>query len=210
MSDSDSNSKSFADQAGNFYTAYVTAQAASEALVASLADGEFHNHGDSETLDDYDEFTVMEYIAEYSDISYFYVDVGHKNGGTHTNRSGFNDFVATNGKTAPFSDYKNFDCDDRRSKFPIASFVITSVESDGGQLMIDSSITLYSGEKYSYFNFNEIEYLDSLQSLGGTTNGELERALGENYREALAFELEEAAKAEYGDLETLLAAAKKA
>jgi hypothetical protein len=201
--------KSFRPDGGNFYTAYATAQDASDALVASLADGEFHDDGDSETVDNYDEFTVLEYIADETDISYFYVNVGHRDGGTHTDRGGFDEFVATKGQSEIFSEYKGFDFDDYRRKLPIFSFVISSVKSDDGQLMIDSFITLYSGENFSYSSCNEIEELNSLQSLGGTTDSELEKAFGEEYLEALAHGLKKAAKEKYGDLKTLLAAAKK-
>jgi len=200
----------FADHAGNSYTAYSTTQAAAAALVAALAGGDFHDDAEAETLADYDEFTVGEYIAEGTNISYFYVNVGNGNGGTHTDRRGFNDFVSTNGKDEAFSCYKNFDCDDYRSKLPIESCAIGTVRSVGGQLYIDATITLYSGEQLPADVCNEIDDIADLDCLAVGNNPRLEDALGENYCEAVSFELQKAAKAEYGDLETLLAAAAKA
>lgn len=90
----------------NFVATYTTRQAAFDALVADLATMD-------ETLDEYTQFTVGEYTDRKNKI-YFYASVGCNDQGTHTNRSGFDDFIANRGDI--FSEFKNYDITDPRNK----------------------------------------------------------------------------------------------
>ena len=100
------NPKYFETLAGNFVPTYTTRQAASDALVADLATIE-------ETLNEYTEFTVAEYTDQDNKI-YFYASVGCNDQGTHTDRSGFDDFIAN--RDDMFSEFKTYDITDSRSK----------------------------------------------------------------------------------------------
>ena len=86
----------------------------------------------------------------------------------------------------------------------INSIEIQSAKAIAGQLFIVCEVLLDDGQVVPYTSCNEIEFLESLRDIGGTSSHELKKAIGDDYLNDAAEHLITAASKKWGKLEALL------